>query len=241
LAAIVKLTVPLPLPLAPAVIVSHEALLVAVHAQPAGAVTATGVPAPPAAPAVWLLDAIENAQLPACDTVNVCPAMESVPLRAAPVLAAIVKLTVPLPLPLVPAVIVSHVALLVAVHAQPEGADTATGVPAPPAAPAVWVLDAIENAQPPACDTVNVCPAMESVPLRAAPVLAAIVKLTVPLPLPLVPVVMASHESLLLAVQAHPAAADTVTGVPAPPEVAIDCVLGEIEYAHAPPCDTVNV
>ena len=40
--------VPLPLPVTPAVILSHAALLTAVHAQPAGAVTATG-PLPPVA------------------------------------------------------------------------------------------------------------------------------------------------------------------------------------------------
>ena len=36
-----KFTVPLPVPEAPAVIVSHEALLVAVHAHPTAAVTPT--------------------------------------------------------------------------------------------------------------------------------------------------------------------------------------------------------
>ena len=47
LAAAVNDTDPLPVPVAPAVIVSHGALLVAVHAQPAVVVTATGPPAPP--------------------------------------------------------------------------------------------------------------------------------------------------------------------------------------------------
>ena len=41
LAATLYETVPLPLPLAPAVTVIHAALLVAVHAQPAPAVTVT--------------------------------------------------------------------------------------------------------------------------------------------------------------------------------------------------------
>jgi hypothetical protein len=41
-------TVPSPVPLAPAVTLSHVALLVAVHAQPAAAVTPTE-PVPPAA------------------------------------------------------------------------------------------------------------------------------------------------------------------------------------------------
>jgi hypothetical protein len=44
-------TVPFPLPLAPAVIDNHDTLLVAVHAQPAVAVTVTGLVAPPPATA----------------------------------------------------------------------------------------------------------------------------------------------------------------------------------------------
>jgi hypothetical protein len=60
-------------------------------------------------------------------TVKVCPAIVSVPLRwDAFGLAVALKLTVPLPLPLAPLVIVSQdVSLLTAVHAQPPGAVTA--------------------------------------------------------------------------------------------------------------------
>ena len=49
------------------------------------------------------------------------------------VLAVAVTVTVPLPEPLPPLAIVSHVALLVAVHAQPVATVTATE-PLPPAA-----------------------------------------------------------------------------------------------------------
>ena len=63
-------TVPLPVPLAPEVIVSQEALLVAVKAQPAGAVTAT-LPVPPAAGTLVLVGAIETAQPLPWFTVNV--------------------------------------------------------------------------------------------------------------------------------------------------------------------------
>ena len=53
-------------------------------------------------------------------TVKVIPATLSVPVRAdVAVFAAAEKLTVPFPLPDVPAVTVSHDAPLVAVHAQP--------------------------------------------------------------------------------------------------------------------------
>jgi hypothetical protein len=50
LAAAVKVTDPSPLPDAPLVMLSHDALLEAVHAHPAGAVTPIAVPSPPAAP-----------------------------------------------------------------------------------------------------------------------------------------------------------------------------------------------
>ena len=51
LAATDRATVPLPLPLAPLVTVSHDAVLAAVHAQPVGLVTVT-LSASPAATAV---------------------------------------------------------------------------------------------------------------------------------------------------------------------------------------------
>jgi hypothetical protein len=49
-AATVNATLPLPLPEAPEVIVSHGAPLVAVHEQSFRVVTPTGLPAPPPAP-----------------------------------------------------------------------------------------------------------------------------------------------------------------------------------------------
>ena len=74
-----------------------------------------------------------------------------------------------------------------------------------------------------ACVTVKVRPAIVSVPMRAAPVFAATVKPTDPLPVPLAPEVIVSHEgSLLVAVQVQPADVDTVTGVPVPPAAPID-------------------
>ena len=63
-------------------IVTHPALLVAVHEQPAVVVTAT-LPEPPAAANDWLAGDRLNAQLAAaCVTVNVCPATVSVAVRA---------------------------------------------------------------------------------------------------------------------------------------------------------------
>jgi hypothetical protein len=59
--------------------------------------------------------------------------MVSVPVRAAPVFGRTLKPTEPFPVPFAPDVIVSHDALLVAVHAHPVVVVTAT-VPAPPVA-----------------------------------------------------------------------------------------------------------
>jgi hypothetical protein len=67
---------------------------------------------------------------------NVLPAMVTEPVRElTPVLGAAVMVTVPLPVPLEPAVTVSHPALLLtAVQAQPPGAVTFTSVLSPPIA-----------------------------------------------------------------------------------------------------------
>jgi hypothetical protein len=133
LAPDVKLTVPLPVPDAPAVTVSHGTFATAVHVQvPPDAVTATD-PEPPVSATFWLVGAIAivhgGGGGAACDTVNVCPPIVSVPLRAVPVFAATVNATVPLPVPEEPPVIVNHGTLATAVHPQ-EPADAVT-VPEP--------------------------------------------------------------------------------------------------------------
>ncbi len=74
-----------------------------------------------------------------CVTVNVVPATVSVAVRAAPVFAATVNVTVLLPLPDAPAEIVTKVALLVAAHVHPVPAVTGTDA-VPPAAPNDEVL-----------------------------------------------------------------------------------------------------
>jgi hypothetical protein len=64
--------------------------------------------------------------------------MVSVPVLVAPVLATMVNVVVPSPVPLAPAPMLSHGALLVAVQAHPAGAVTVTDGPEPPDAPAEW-------------------------------------------------------------------------------------------------------
>lgn len=80
LAATVNPVAPEPLPEAPLVIVTQDAPLDAVQAQPAVVVTATEPDAPPAA-TDRLVGEIENEQAAACVTVNSDPAIVNVPVR----------------------------------------------------------------------------------------------------------------------------------------------------------------
>ena len=140
LAAMLNVTVPGPVPLAPAVTVTHAASLLAVHAQPLGAVTVTE-PDPPVAASAWLVaESVEVHVTPAWVIVTVWPAIVSVAVRAvALVLAAALNVTVPEPVPLAPAVTVAHAASLLAVHAQPLAAVTVTE-PEPPVAATAWLV-----------------------------------------------------------------------------------------------------
>ena len=87
-----------------------------------------------------------------------------------------------------------------------------------------------------ACVTENVWPAIVSEPLRAVPFgFAAALNATVPVPLPLAPLVTVSHDVLLLTpVHAQPASVVTVAE-PVPPATATDWLVGLIEYVHAAP------
>jgi hypothetical protein len=81
-AVTVYVTAPLPLPVAPALIVIHDAVSVAVHAHPVGEVTAT-VFVLAAKPTLADTGAIVGAQgAPAWVTVKVLPPTVSVPVRA---------------------------------------------------------------------------------------------------------------------------------------------------------------
>jgi hypothetical protein len=76
-------TEPVPVPVAPALIVIQLALLVALQPQPVGAVTAT---VPLVAPKTTLADGdaiVELHGTPAWVTVNVLPPIVSVPVRGA--------------------------------------------------------------------------------------------------------------------------------------------------------------
>jgi hypothetical protein len=222
-----NVTAPFPLPVAPVVTVIHELLLVAVHAQPFAVKTETEKPFPPPAATDCEGGLSEKEHGAAWLTVNVSPAIVSVPVRAMPVFAATLYPTDPLPLPLLPEVTVSHEALLLAVHVQPLAVVTATERLLPPPATTDWVVGLMKEAQGdgaavPAAGWTAVTgwPPTIRVPVRNAPALAPIENETVPLPAPLLPDVMTSHGASLTAVHAHPAVAVTATE-PVPPPAAI--------------------
>jgi hypothetical protein len=80
----------------------------------------------------WIIGEIVYVYDGDCVAVNVSPAMVIVPVRwLVPVLAATVKATVPLPVPLLPEVIFIQLTLLVATQGQPLEAITLT-LPGPP-------------------------------------------------------------------------------------------------------------
>ena len=84
--------------------------------------------------------------------------------------------------------------------------------------------DRIRASEAAACVTVKLCPAIVSVPLRGLMLLlAAALNATVPLPLPLAPLVTVSHDVLLLT-PVHAQPAGVVTAVePVPPPAGTDC------------------
>ena len=118
-------------------------------------------------------------------------------------LAVIVSVTLPLPVPAAPVAMVIHVAFEVLVHEHVVPAVTATVI-VPPAAGTVWLVGAIMNVQgaAAACDTVTTWPAIVTVPMRAAPAFAAAEIIACPDALP--PPATVSHGVLLDVVHAHP-------------------------------------
>jgi hypothetical protein len=224
LVATMNVTLPLPFP-GPALRTAIQAaLLSAPHAHACGAVT-TLLPDPPSAVNHRLVGTIEKEQALGafCVTVKVLPAIVSVPVRGAvTVFAATVNVTLPEPDPVAPPVTLIHAALLLAVHEQPDPAVT-TLLPDPPSLANVCVVgDALYEQLAPACVTVNVAPAIESVPLRlVVEVFAATENPAVPVPDPDAPLVTVIHAALLVALQAQPEPAVTVV-LPEPPAAAND-------------------
>lgn len=210
-------TVAEPVPAALRVIVIHETSLVAVQEQPAVVLTPTRKSPPPAStdtlvgdttyshgggggsPAAWVMT-------------KAWPAIARVVDRAGPVFASTTNLTEPSPLPWRPPVTVTQEAELVALQAQPLLVATET-LPLPPLAPKSWLDGEVEYVQvlvgggggpgAAAWMTTTGCPATDTVVERAAPLLAAAVNETEPLPLPELPEAIVSHGAETSAVQAQ--------------------------------------
>jgi hypothetical protein len=237
-----NVVVPAPVPLVPPVSVIHVALLAADQLHPASVVTADD-PVDAPAPTDTLDGEIEYVHGAAdCVTVNVWPAIVSVPVRDEALgFDAILNVAEPSPLPDVAPTSVSHDALLAAVQAQPAGAAT-VAKPLPAAAVALWLVGVIAYVHAAAaCVTVKVCPPIVSVPTRCDPFgFAVTLNAVVPLPLPLAPLVIVNHVvSLLDAVHAQPFGA-VMFVEPVPPAATTDWLAGDSENVQpSAACDTV--
>ena len=167
-----KLTTVVPVPLAGSVTQAEFEL--AVHAQVGELIVNVTLPEPPEASMTTpLVDKLEVQPL-AWLKVTVWPATVSEPVRAGPLLAATLYVALWVPVPLV-GEIASQLSLLDAVHGHAALLAVIVRLPEPAAAVGETLVGDTVNVQPLAWLTVNVCPAMVSVPLRATPVLAATV------------------------------------------------------------------
>lgn len=234
-------TVPLPSPVSPEITLIQDVLETAVHAQPLAAVTATV-----SSLASFLSSnpagSTTNVHEPACEIVAVCPAIVRVPARGAPVLAAAVKVTDPVPERLdAGEVMVSQFAVVAADHVQPGAVVSSIGVPAPPEIPIDCDAGAIEKAHPLAWLIPNAVPETLMAALRAGPGLAATENRMVPLPVPLCPDVTVIQLALGTAVHSHSALVLTATAGPAPAASDTEVDSGVRPIVHPPPCDTVTI
>lgn len=139
-----NVTLPLPESAAPPVIVIHGVDVVAVQPQPPAADTEIADPLPAVAGSDCDWGLIDVAHDPGCVTGKVRPAMVRLPVRTLPVFAVAENPTVPLPLPPVPCVMVSHDVAVDAVQGQPAAMVTAIAGPWPPAAVRV-ALDGLSD------------------------------------------------------------------------------------------------
>ena len=151
------------------------------------------------------------------------------------------NVTVPLPVPDAPVTTVMKLLFDTAVHAQPAPAVTVIIVPVCAFLFRLCEVGLIENVQPLLCVTVCVWPAIVSVSTRCGPVLAATLKPTVPLPVPVAPLVIVIHDAVVEDVHAHPAGIVTATFVAAPLPAPTVCAAGLSEAGHEPDCVTVCV
>jgi hypothetical protein len=223
-AAALYCTSPLPVPVAPDAIVSHDSLLDAVHEQPAVVATVTR-PLPPAAGTDAESGEMENTHPADCVIVTRCPATVAVPVRVGPDVAATVNATVPFPLPDADPWRVIQGTSDDAVHGHPAFALTDTAI-GPPPAPTECVDGETLYAHPGDCVTVKICPATTAVPVRAGPDVAGTENVTAPGPLP-DGCPSEIHSTLLDADHGH-AGVVVIAIEPEPPPGCTFCEVGEI-------------
>ena len=172
--------------------------------------------------------------MPAWLTVTICPCTLIVPVRSAPGFACTVKLTAPAPVPVALPVIVIHVASVVAVHAHPGPLVVTLNDAGPPVAASGIAPGATVYVQPLAWFTVNVSPAIVTVPERAISVVPAIESRTGPEPAPVAPLTTVIHGAFGTVDQLQLASAATLTAV-SPPAAGMAWLVGSIEYVQ-PDC-----
>ena len=132
-------------------------------------------------------------------------------------------------MPLAPDVTAIHDSLLTAVHVHALLFVVTLVDPVPGDAFTFTVFGEIEYEQlSAACVTVNVWPAIVSVPDREEPIFGSTTYDTLPSPVPDPPEAMVIHPALLAAVQLHAVVVDTFT-VPVPPSTGTLSSRGEIE------------
>ena len=140
-------TLPIPFPELPLVIVIHDALLVAVHSQPAPVATAT-VPEPPVCSTERDSGSMVTWQPLPWMTVKICSPIRREPVLVGPSHAPTRNATVPGPAPEVADVIEIHAASLWANQGQAASVVTLT-VPDAPSAPIDRDVGAMVTLQPP--------------------------------------------------------------------------------------------
>lgn len=165
-------------------------------------------------------------------TVNVCPAIVSVPLRDGPAVGATFTPTLPEPLP-ADDVSVSHSSLLDAIQGHPALVATVTCCE-PPDRDTANVDGEIAYAQPSDCVMLKWTPAMVSVPARGGPVVDVTENPTESDPFPLALDVMEAQSVSDVAVQVQSGLEARTSTLPVPPAFENDVALLDSSSLHSP-------
>jgi hypothetical protein len=142
--------------------------------------------------------------------------MVSVTDRAGPLFGCTSSRTVPLPVPVAPSVTVTHGTVLAAFHEHAASAVTEIRMSSGPR-PASYHRGLIVATQGPSCVNVNGFPATVTMVLRGGPAFAGITRRTVPVPVPVRPLSIVTHDALVLVVHVHELPVVTLTMISSGP------------------------